>query len=180
MREKVNTAYFLNDPRKLGSMEDGEKELNRLRAVCMRWKKKQGADINITLGLSATNTEFVGKMGYDKPKNKGGKKQFICDEKIWRIDRNTGEVNKVTPDTVVAPHLHILVEGYGASSCAEHIIQSMPSIEIKLMKEDEEIKEPYTETELKKLLKKPISNRWAEWRSWAIINYFIFLPIFPQ
>lgn|GEM_PF-2792752 len=125
MREKVNTAYFLNDPRKLGSIEDGEKELNRLRAVCMRWKRKQEADINITLGLSVTSTEFVGKMGYDKPKNKGGKKQFICDEKIWRIDRNTGEVNKVTPDTAVAPHLHILVEGYGASSCAEHIIQSM-------------------------------------------------------
>ena len=42
MREKVNTAYFLNDPRKFGGMEDGERELNRLRAVCMRWKKKQG------------------------------------------------------------------------------------------------------------------------------------------
>lgn len=125
MREKVNTAYFLNDPRKLDSMQDGENELNRLRAVCLRWKKKQGGDINITLGLSATSTEFVGKMGYDKPKNKGGKKQFISDEKIWRIDPHTGEVNKVMPDTAVAPHLHILVEGYGASSCAKHILQSM-------------------------------------------------------
>ena len=81
MREKVNTAYFLNDPRKLGSMEDGEKELNRLRAVCMCWKKKQGADINITLGLSATSTEFVGKMGYDKPKNKGGKSSLFVMKK---------------------------------------------------------------------------------------------------
>lgn len=125
MREKVNTAYFLNDPRKFASTEDGEKELNRLRAVCMRWKKKQTENISITLGLSATSTEFVGKMGYDKPKNKGGRKRFICDEKIWRTNRDTGEVNKVTPDTAVAPHLHILVEGYGASSCAEHIIQSM-------------------------------------------------------
>ena len=46
MREKVNTAYFLNDPRKFASTEDGEKELNRLRAVCMRWKKKQTEDIS--------------------------------------------------------------------------------------------------------------------------------------
>jgi len=55
--------------------------------------------------------------------------------------------------------------------CAER--EYMPSIEIKLMKQDEEIKEPYTESELRKLLKKPISNRWAEWRSWTIINYLV-------
>ena len=77
MREKVNTAYFLNDPRKFDSAEDGEKELNRLRAVCSRWKKRQGGDINITLGLSVTSSEYAGRMGYDKPKNEGGKKQFI-------------------------------------------------------------------------------------------------------
>ena len=125
MREKVNTAYFLNDPRKFGGMEDGERELNRLRAVCMRWKKKQGETINIILGLSVTSSEYVGKMSYNKPKNKGGKKQFICQQKIWRKDPNTGEIKKLAPNTTVAPHLHILVNGYGASSCAEHIIQSM-------------------------------------------------------
>ena len=69
MREKVNTAYFLNDPRKFGGMEDGERELNRLRAVCMRWKKKQGESINIILGLSVTSSEYVGKMSYNKAKN---------------------------------------------------------------------------------------------------------------
>ena len=42
MREKVSTAYFLDDPRKFSSMEEAEKELNRLRAVCVRLKKKQG------------------------------------------------------------------------------------------------------------------------------------------
>lgn len=45
MREKVSTAYFLDDPRKFSSMEEAEKELNRLRAVCVRLKKKQGEDI---------------------------------------------------------------------------------------------------------------------------------------
>ena len=44
---------------------------------------------------------------------------------------------------------------------------------VKLMKEDEEIKEPYTEAELAGLLKKPRSNSWAEWRTWAAINYLV-------
>lgn len=125
MREKANTAYFLNDPRKFDSKEDGEKELNRLRAVCVRWKKKHGVNIAITLGLSVNSSEYIGRMGYDKPKNEGGKKQFICEEKIWRADQNTGEITKVVPNTSVAPHLHILVNGYGASSCADYILESM-------------------------------------------------------
>lgn len=122
MREKVNTAYFLNDPRKFDSIEDGEKELNRLRAACVRWKKKQDDNINILLGLSVTSSEYVGKMGYDKPKNKGGRKQFITAERITKVGKPG---MKFEPDTSTAPHLHILVDGYGASSCAEHILQSM-------------------------------------------------------
>ena len=57
------------------------------------------------------------------------------------------------------------------SFCAER--EYMKPIAAKLMKEDEEIKEPYTEEELKRLLKKPASNRWTEWRTWAAINYLI-------
>ena len=57
------------------------------------------------------------------------------------------------------------------SFCAER--EYMQPVTLKLMKVDEEIKEPYTEAELKKLLKRPTSNRWAEWRSWAAINYLI-------
>ena len=56
MREKVSTAYFLDDPRKFSSMEEAEKELNRLRAVCVRLKKKQGEDIAFMLGLSVTDS----------------------------------------------------------------------------------------------------------------------------
>ena len=36
---------------------------------------------------------------------------------------------------------------------------------LTLIKEDETLKEPYTETELHKLLKQPKSNSWAEWRA---------------
>lgn len=66
MREKVSTAYFLDDPRKFSSMEEAEKELNRLRAVCVRLKKKQGEDIAFMLGLSVTDSQYMGKMGYQK------------------------------------------------------------------------------------------------------------------
>ena len=55
--------------------------------------------------------------------------------------------------------------------CAER--EYMQPIEAKLMKEDTEIKEPYTEAELRRLLKKPRSNRWTEWRSWALVNYLV-------
>ena len=57
------------------------------------------------------------------------------------------------------------------SFCAER--EYMKPIHPKLMKADEEIKEPYTDAELKRLLKKPESNRWTEWRTWAAINYLI-------
>ena len=57
------------------------------------------------------------------------------------------------------------------SFCAER--EYMNPIAPKLMKADEEIKEPYTEAELKRLLKRPSSNRWTEWRTWAAINYLI-------
>ena len=49
----------------------------------------------------------------------------------------------------------------------------MKPIEAKLMKVDEEIKEPYTNTELQTLLERPKSNRWAQWRTWAAINYLV-------
>lgn len=49
----------------------------------------------------------------------------------------------------------------------------MEPLQIKLLKEDEVIKEPYTNEELARLLKKPGSSSWVEWRSWASINYLL-------
>lgn len=77
MNRKVDTAYFLNDPRKFDSVEQAEKELNRLRAVCIRLKRKQDEDITFLLGLSVTSSQWYGKMGYDKPKSEGGRKWTI-------------------------------------------------------------------------------------------------------
>lgn len=44
---------------------------------------------------------------------------------------------------------------------------------ISLIKEDETLKEPYTEAELQKLLKQPQTSSWAEWRTWAVINLLV-------
>jgi len=61
---KVDTAYFLCDERKFNSIEDATKELNRLRAMCVRLKKKQDEEISFLLGVSVTDSTFVGKIGY--------------------------------------------------------------------------------------------------------------------
>ncbi len=53
--------------------------------------------------------------------------------------------------------------------CAER--EYMQPLTIKLMKEDESIKEPYTDAELAKLLRRPNNNSWTEWRTWAVISY---------
>ena len=44
---------------------------------------------------------------------------------------------------------------------------------IKIPKADEVIKEPYTQKELERLIQKPTTNNWVEWRSWAMINYML-------
>ena len=44
---------------------------------------------------------------------------------------------------------------------------------LTLIKEDETLKEPYTEAELQKLLKRPQGDSWAEWRAWAVVNLLV-------
>ena len=122
MREKVSTAYFLDDPRKFSSMEEAEKELNRLRAVCVRLKKKQGEDIAFMLGLSVTDSQYMGKMGYQKSMRYGGKKVFICSER--RI--HNGE--RVEPCTDKPPHIHIMVGRTVKKSAAFIIVDVVPDI----------------------------------------------------
>lgn len=49
----------------------------------------------------------------------------------------------------------------------------MEPFPVKLMKEDDTVKEPYTDAEIARLLQKPKTNRWVEWRNWALVNYFV-------
>ena len=49
----------------------------------------------------------------------------------------------------------------------------LPSFKITVPKADEVIKDPYTNKELERLLKKPQSRNFVEWRSWALLNYLL-------
>ena len=118
---KVDTAYLICDPRKFTCIEDAERELNRLRQLCIRLKKQQSEDVRILLGLSIVNSAFLGIMGYDKPKNQGGKKQFICKDRVRRIDKSTGERVFAIPDYTTEPHIHVLIVGFGANTIAEKL-----------------------------------------------------------
>ena len=48
----------------------------------------------------------------------------------------------------------------------------MEQIEITIPKYEEELKEPYTDEEMKLLLARPITNNWVEYRCWVMVNYF--------
>lgn len=48
----------------------------------------------------------------------------------------------------------------------------MPEIEVIVPKFQVELKEPYTDDEMKLLLARPITDNWIEWRAWAMVNYF--------
>lgn len=50
--------------------------------------------------------------------------------------------------------------------------QYMDKVEITIPKYEKELKEPYTQEEMKRLLVKPTRNNWVEWRNWCMVNYF--------
>lgn len=45
-------------------------------------------------------------------------------------------------------------------------------IEIHVPRYEKTLKDPYTDTEMAKLLERPKTDSWATWRTWAMINYF--------
>ena len=45
-------------------------------------------------------------------------------------------------------------------------------IEITIPKFEVELKEPYSDDEMKLLLARPVVNKWVEWRNWCMVNYF--------
>lgn len=45
-------------------------------------------------------------------------------------------------------------------------------IRVLIPKYETELKDPYSLEEMQKLLERPKSSRWVEWRNWAMVNYF--------
>lgn len=55
--------------------------------------------------------------------------------------------------------------------CAKR--EYMEAVTIPMMKVDETFKDPYTDDELQKLLKRPATESFVEWRCWAAVNTFL-------
>ena len=55
--------------------------------------------------------------------------------------------------------------------CAER--EYLDDFKYPLLKVDQEQKEPYTDEELRKLLKRPRTQSWNEWRCWAAVNMLL-------
>lgn len=88
--------------------------------------------------------------------------EVIEDYIIFLQDKNTSQVYVGTKMRQLRAFLYFCMER-----------DYLAKFKITLPKADEVIKEPYTEKELEKLLKKPESGRWTEWRNWAMVNYFV-------
>lgn len=110
---------------------------------------------------------------------KGECERFI---KWYGEDRGISQVNEeVIGDYIIYVKDSGVSQAYVASKmrqlraffyfCMER--EYLKEFKIIIPKCDEVIKEPYTQKELEKLIKKPTSNNWVEWRSWAMVNYFL-------
>ena len=96
--------------------------------------------------------------------------------------KNASEINRQTVDDFI---LHEMDKGNRVTAintrlrgirvfihfCAER--DYTDELKYPLLKEDETVKIPYTDEELQRLLKRPTSNSWTEWRVWAAINTFL-------
>ena len=96
--------------------------------------------------------------------------------------KKTDEINRQTVDDFI---LHEMDKGNRVTAintrlrgirvfihfCAER--DYTDELKYPLLKEDETVKIPYTDEELQRLLKRPTSNSWTEWRVWAAINTFL-------
>lgn len=91
----------------------------------------------------------------------------ICKELLENfVDHEMNKGNKITAINSRIRGLRVFFK-----FCAD--LGYCKPFKFPLIKEDESLKEPYTNAELQKLLKMPDSDRWAEWRIWAVVNTFI-------
>ena len=94
-------------------------------------------------------------------------------------------IRKVTYETIEDYIVHIKSTGISQMYVVTRIRQLraffyfcmereyLRPFKIQLPKVDEVIKEPYTTKELEKLIRKPATTSWVEWRSWALTNYLL-------
>lgn len=96
-------------------------------------------------------------------------------------DNPVSMITEKTLDDYLYHHTQRGIKGVTLASMMKHIRRFinfcigrgyMEKIAVTIPKYEEELKEPYTADEMKLLLARPQSNRWVEWRCWAMTNYF--------
>ena len=102
--------------------------------------------------------ESFPKLKYVEEINKGVIEEFVGQ----LMDRG----NRVTAINARLRAIHVFLR-----YCFEQ--EYMEEFPLSQIKGDETFKEPYTDAELQKLLKRPQSDSWAEWRAWAAINLLV-------
>jgi len=82
------------------------------------------------------------------------------------VDHEMNKGNRVSAINTRIRGLRVFV-----NYCAEYGF--MRGFKYPLLREDESVKVPYTTEELQRLLRRPETDRWTEWRCWALVNTFV-------
>lgn len=98
-----------------------------------------------------------------------GKEELVCSVTSKVLDNyilyNTERGNKAVTIATIMNHLRTFFKFCQDRGYMNEIIITIPKFE-------KELKEPYSDDEMKRLLEKPKGNNWVEYRSWCMINYF--------
>lgn len=82
------------------------------------------------------------------------------------VDHEMNKGNRVSAINTRIRGLRVFV-----NYCAEYGF--MRGFKYPLLREEESVKVPYTTEELHRLLRRPETDRWTEWRCWALVNTFV-------
>lgn len=136
--------------------------------ICLREAAEEFFKHNVAKNLAKDTqityerriTHFISSIGSEKPASSVGARTL--DNYMYELS-STG----VKPTTIATDMRHVKRFINFCSSRGY-----MRAMEVPIPKVEEEIKEPYTDEEMRLLLKKPAGANWVEFRCWAMINYF--------
>ena len=105
--------------------------------------------------------------------------------KWYKEEQEKTDIEEITADTIGEYIIFLQEKGISQTYIATKLRQLraflyfcmdreyLEKFTVTIPKADEVIKEPYTQKELERLIKKPTSANWVEWRCWAMVNYLL-------
>lgn len=105
--------------------------------------------------------------------------------KWYKEEQEKTAIEEITADTIGEYIIFLQEKGISQTYIATKLRQLraflyfcmdreyLEKFTVTIPKADEVIKEPYTQKELERLIKKPTSANWVEWRCWAMVNYLL-------